>query len=121
VRWQQGIERLAGDGQQLAQLLAVCFQPLRIVLGALPQELLDLCARLFKLSDALRGLSEGLINAHKAVFARLIVRWQQGIERLAGDGQQLAQLLAVCFPGRYRRSCWTFAPGCSNSATRCVA
>lgn len=34
----------------------------RFVLGELPPELLTLCARLFKLSDALRGLSEGLLN-----------------------------------------------------------
>jgi len=69
-------ERLKAHCDELRELLTVTAQALnpllpphnqpgefRFVLGALPQELLDLCARLFKLSDALRGLSEGLINA----------------------------------------------------------
>lgn len=34
----------------------------RFEMGVLPEELLTLCARLFKLSDALRGLSEAFLN-----------------------------------------------------------
>ncbi|MCW0352959.1 ATP-dependent DNA helicase DinG [Pantoea ananatis] len=58
-------ERLATISEALSPLLPPHNQPgeYRFVLGTLPDELLALCARLFKLSDALRGLSEGLINA----------------------------------------------------------
>lgn len=58
-------ERLATISEALSPLLPPHNQPgeFRFVLGTLPDELLALCARLFKLSDALRGLSEGLINA----------------------------------------------------------
>lgn len=58
-------ERLATMSEALSPLLPPHNQPgeYRFVLGTLPDELLALCARLFKLSDALRGLSEGLINA----------------------------------------------------------
>ncbi|MGX9273448.1 ATP-dependent DNA helicase DinG [Pantoea ananatis] len=58
-------ERLATISEALSPLLPPHNQPgeYRFVLGTLPGELLALCARLFKLSDALRGLSEGLINA----------------------------------------------------------
>lgn len=58
-------ERLATISEALSPLLPPHNQPgeFRFVLGTLPDELLALCARLFKLSDGLRGLSEGLINA----------------------------------------------------------
>ncbi len=51
--------------QQLQPLLPASNQPgeYRFVLGELPEALMVLCARLFKLCDALRGLAEGLINA----------------------------------------------------------
>ncbi|MCW6030798.1 ATP-dependent DNA helicase DinG [Pantoea sp. JK] len=68
-------ERLKGhcdEMRELLQILCDALNPLlpghnqpgefRFVLGELPEELLSLCARLFKLSDALRGLSEGLLN-----------------------------------------------------------
>ncbi|MBC0854198.1 ATP-dependent DNA helicase DinG [Pantoea stewartii] len=69
-------ERLKAHCDELRELLTVisdALSPLlpahnqpgefRFVLGALPEDVLALCARLFKLSDALRGLAEGLINA----------------------------------------------------------
>ncbi|MDU5836827.1 MAG: ATP-dependent DNA helicase DinG [Pantoea sp.] len=69
-------ERLKAHCEELRELLTTLSQALnpllpadnqpsefRFVLGELPEELLALCARLFKLSDALRGLAEGLINA----------------------------------------------------------
>lgn len=68
-------ERLKGhcdEMRELLQTLCNALNPLlppdnqpgefRFVLGELPEALLTLCARLFKLSDALRGLSEGLLN-----------------------------------------------------------
>ncbi len=68
-------ERLKGhcdEMRELLQILCDALNPLlpahnqpgefRFVLGELPEELMTMCARLFKLSDALRGLSEGLLN-----------------------------------------------------------
>lgn len=68
-------ERLKGhcdEMRELLQTLCNALNPLlprdnqpgefRFVLGELPEELLTQCARLFKLSDALRGMSEGLLN-----------------------------------------------------------
>lgn len=62
----------------LTPLLPADNQPgeFRFVLGELSEELLAICARLFKLSDALRGLAEGLLNelsdqTGKADVARL--------------------------------------------------
>ena len=57
-------ELLQTLSQALNPLLPPDNQPgeFRFVLGELPEALLTLCTRLFKLSDALRGLSEGLLN-----------------------------------------------------------
>ncbi|MFU9137808.1 ATP-dependent DNA helicase DinG [Erwinia tasmaniensis] len=54
--------------QQLSHLLAQFLPPgnqegeYRFEMGLLPEEILTLCARLFKLSDGLRGLAEALLN-----------------------------------------------------------
>ncbi|KGT89491.1 ATP-dependent DNA helicase DinG [Erwinia typographi] len=54
--------------QQLSQILAQRLPPdnqegeYRFEMGLLPEEVLTLCARLFKLSDGLRGLAEALLN-----------------------------------------------------------
>ncbi|MGE9550669.1 ATP-dependent DNA helicase DinG [Erwinia amylovora] len=54
--------------QQLAQILAQLLPPgnqegeYRFEMGRLPEEVLTLCGRLFKLSDGLRGLAEALLN-----------------------------------------------------------
>ncbi len=54
--------------QMLSQILGLYLPPdgqegeYRFEMGLLPEEILTLCARLFKLSDALRGLAEGLMN-----------------------------------------------------------
>ena len=52
----------------LTRILALWLPPeqpesdYRFAMGQLPEEMQTLCARLFKLSDALRGLAEGLLN-----------------------------------------------------------
>ncbi|MEM6159906.1 ATP-dependent DNA helicase DinG [Erwinia sp. P6884] len=54
--------------QQLSQILIQLLPPesqegeYRFEMGRLPEEILTLCARLFKLSDGLRGLAEALLN-----------------------------------------------------------
>ncbi|WP_130834506.1 ATP-dependent DNA helicase DinG [[Erwinia] mediterraneensis] len=68
-------ERLKGHCEEMRELLTTLCTTLnsllpsdnqpgeyRFVLGELPEALLSHCARLFKLSDALRGLAEGLLN-----------------------------------------------------------
>ncbi len=57
-------ELLQTLSQALEPLLPAHNQPgeFRFVLGELPETLLTICTRLFKLSDALRGLSEGLLS-----------------------------------------------------------
>ncbi|WP_187493829.1 ATP-dependent DNA helicase DinG [Duffyella gerundensis] len=69
------VERLKGHCESVRELLNELSQHLlpllpagqqegeyRFEMGELPEELLSLCARLFKLMDALRGLAEGLLN-----------------------------------------------------------
>ncbi|MEI2265227.1 ATP-dependent DNA helicase DinG [Erwinia sp. CGal63] len=54
--------------QQLSQILTQLLPPgnqegeYRFEMGELPEEVMTLCARLFKLSDGLRGLAEALLN-----------------------------------------------------------
>jgi ATP-dependent DNA helicase DinG len=54
--------------QQLSHILAQLLPPnnqegeYRFEMGLLPEEVLTICARLFKLSDGLRGLAEALLN-----------------------------------------------------------
>lgn len=54
--------------QMLSQILGLYLPPegqegeYRFEMGQLPEEIMTLCGRLFKLSDALRGLAEGLVN-----------------------------------------------------------
>lgn len=54
--------------QMLSQILGLYLPPegqegeYRFEMGLLPEEILTICARLFKLSDALRGLAEGMMN-----------------------------------------------------------
>ena len=69
------IERLKGHCEEVREQLQILSAMLalwlpkneiegehRFEMGLLPEELLALCARLFKLSDALRGLSEAFLN-----------------------------------------------------------
>ncbi|MBP2170489.1 ATP-dependent DNA helicase DinG [Erwinia toletana] len=69
------IERLKGHCEEMREQLQMLSAMLalwlpkdeiageyRFEMGQLPEEILTLCARLFKLSDALRGLSEALLN-----------------------------------------------------------
>ncbi|MFS2223353.1 ATP-dependent DNA helicase DinG [Pantoea sp. B65] len=69
------IERLKGHCEELREQLQMLSAILalwlpkdeivgeyRFEMGLLPEEVLSLCARLFKLSDALRGLAEALLN-----------------------------------------------------------
>lgn len=61
-------EALSEQLQQLSQILTQLLPPdhqpgeYRFEMGHLPDEVLTLCASLFKLSDGLRGLAEALIN-----------------------------------------------------------
>nr|CBX80106.1 probable ATP-dependent helicase dinG [Erwinia amylovora ATCC BAA-2158] len=61
-------EELRKQLQMLTQIFALYLpaegqeDEFRFEMGRLPEEIMALCARLFKLSDALRGLAEGLMN-----------------------------------------------------------
>lgn len=69
------IERLKGHCEEIREQLQILSSMLalylpkdeidgeyRFEMGQLPEEILSLCARLFKLNDALRGLSEAFLN-----------------------------------------------------------
>nr|WP_154325163.1 ATP-dependent DNA helicase DinG [Pantoea sp. 201603H] len=69
------VDRLKGHCEELREQLQLLSQifahylphdnragEFRFEMGVLPEEVLTICARLFKLSDALRGLAEALLN-----------------------------------------------------------
>ncbi|ROR11159.1 ATP-dependent DNA helicase DinG [Erwinia sp. JUb26] len=67
-RLKEHCEEVREQLQMLSQILGLYLPPegqegeYRFEMGLLPEEIMTICGRLFKLSDALRGMAEGLVN-----------------------------------------------------------
>ena len=67
-RLKEHCEEVRQQLQMLSQIFGLYLPPegqegeYRFEMGQLPEEIMTICARLFKLSDGLRGLAEGLVN-----------------------------------------------------------